>query len=495
MNENYAYKLGTTLACLTLFLLIFLYSCKKEIEQSSADRLKLEEWYKANVKPNDDNDFIKNLPLWNRIYINHQDKLTIYEIELANPQALVMTVNTNTLKQQANKSNLRLLLFEDNVTKKIKYGSYMYIENENGQDVEQLHYKQMLQLNGRVVFYHLSGHMANGWIYEKGKPLMQIATTTEKHYLQMRQDKRGSTGAEKLMNAGDQECNSSRVDAYFWGCIGTSGVTTCGWHFKETKYITICRAITFSGDETTIDYLAPPDYGGYWPANIDCNGDENGSAFYTEECGCIGGNTGVQSCANITDKIKDKCLDSVWVKINGNLDSKIANILKNTFGTSDKINFKIVDGNIDGGYSAKTEVVIDKVNSDGIHVFDVKVTLNKNTLPSASQEFIATTMVHEIMHAYFDSQKTYYTQQFQQHRNMAENYIDDLKNAVQSIYSSLDDKAAYALILNGFGDIFKNDLTYWNTLVSKYDLDTAQIINIRDNYKSHSSGTKTACSQ
>ena len=125
----------------------------------------------------------------------------------------------------------------------------------------------------------------------------------------------------------------------------------------------------------------------------------------------------------------------------------------------------------------------------------MKVTLNKNTLPSASQEFIATTMVHEIMHAYFDSQKTYYTQQFQQHRNMAENYIDDLKNAVQAIYSSLDDKAAYALILNGFGDIFKNDLTYWNSLVSKYDLDTAQIINIRDDYKSHNSGTKTACSQ
>ncbi|KIA90863.1 hypothetical protein OC25_24080 [Pedobacter kyungheensis] len=226
----------------------------------------------------------------------------------------------------------------------------------------------------------------------------------------------------------------------------------------------------------------------------DCNNDLNGSARI-ENCGCIGGNTGIQSCADITDKIKNKCLDSVWIKVKDTLNNKIAKILNNTFNTSDKINFKIVDGNIDGGYAAKTEVVTDKVNSDGIHVFDVKVTLNKNTLPSASQEFIATTMVHEIMHAYFDSQKTYYTQQFQQHRNMAENYIDDLKNAVQAIYSSLDDKAAYALILNGFGDIFKNDLTYWNSLVSKYDLDNAQIINIRDSYKSHNSGTKTACSQ
>lgn len=122
-------------------------------------------------------------------------------------------------------------------------------------------------------------------------------------------------------------------------------------------------------------------------------------------------------------------------------------------------------------------------------------TYRNNFFLYLAQEFIATTIVHEIMHAYFDSQKTYFTQQFQQHGDMAENYIDDLKNAVQAIYSSLDDKAAYALILNGFGDIFKNDLTYWDTLVSKYDLDTGQIINIRDNYKSHNSGTKTACSQ
>ncbi|KLT66452.1 hypothetical protein [Pedobacter sp. BMA] len=247
-----------------------------------------------------------------------------------------------------------------------------------------------------------------------------------------------------------------------------------------------------SGGEQQDEEVDPSNYLLYF---IDCNGDIDGSAIIDDNCGCIQGNTGIQSCADITDKIKNKCLDSVWIKVKDTLNNKIANILNNTFNTSDKINFKIVDGNIDGGYSAKTEVVTDKVNSDGIHIFDVKVTLNKNTLPSASQEFIATTMVHEIMHAYFDSQKTYYTQQFQQHRNMAENYIDDLKNAVQAIYSSLDDKAAYALILNGFGDIFKNDLTYWNSLVSKYDLDTAQIINIRDDHKTHNSGTKTACSQ
>ncbi|PWS29783.1 hypothetical protein [Pedobacter paludis] len=224
----------------------------------------------------------------------------------------------------------------------------------------------------------------------------------------------------------------------------------------------------------------------------DCHGDLNGTAIIDTNCGCIKGNTGFESCADITEKIKNECLDGVWKSLEGNLDGKITSILNSTFGTSDKINFKITDGNIDNGY-ARTQVIKDKL-VDGIHNFDVKVTLNKNTLPSTSKEFIATTIVHEIMHAYFDFNKTHYTQQFEQHKDMAEGYIEQLKNAVKDIYPTIGNKEAYALVLNGFGDIFGNDLSYWNTLLSKYNLDNQQIINIRDAYKNHSSGTKTACS-
>lgn len=472
---------------------IFVYSCKKDSDDASNTELtQLKVWYKSMVTKNK-NEFTDLEPHWNSIYANKQGRFTVYEVTLSKPNALVLSADGIKVKEKVSKVNLRLLLFEDNVSKKVKYASYMYVEDNYGQIINDIHYKSFGKLTGRVVYYHQNGQMANGWIYKDGKAEAGTSSITEKEYMFMRQNKLSALRGAKLMTETRTECEGTLAETYFWGCTSVNnGDKTCSWHYKGTTYITVCRVVR----DVASDLPQDEGDGGYVPpVNYDCSGDENGSAFYTDECGCIGGNTGIQSCADITDKIKNKCLDSVWVKIRGNLDDKITNILKNTFGTSDKINFKIVDGNIDGGYSAKTEVVIDKVNSEGIHVFDVKVTLNKSTLPSASQEFIATTIVHEIMHAYFDSQKTYYTQQFQQHRDMAENYIDDLKNAVQAIYSSLDDKAAYALILNGFGDIFKNDLTYWDNLVSKYDLDTGQIINIRDNYKSHNSGTKTECSQ
>ncbi|RZL60466.1 MAG: hypothetical protein EOO93_13735 [Pedobacter sp.] len=209
------------------------------------------------------------------------------------------------------------------------------------------------------------------------------------------------------------------------------------------------------------------------------------------------GNSGGGSSDNngdVTNKIKDPCIGLVWGLIEDNLDNKVTSILNTTFNTSDKINFTVKDGNISGGYPASTQVMND-YTENGQHHFDVKVTLNKNVLPFASQEYVATTIVHEIMHAYFDANKIHYVQQLEQHRDMAEGYVEALKVSVKEIYPSILDKDAYALALNGFGDIFKNDLSYWNVLIAKYNLSTQQIIDIRDAYRNSNSTTGTRCAK
>ena len=43
---------------------------------------------------------------------------------------------------------------------------------------------------------------------------------------------------------------------------------------------------------------------------------------------------------------------------------------------------------------------------------------------------------------------------------MAEAYIEALKYAIKDVYPNLNNKSAYALVLNGFGDMFSKDLPY-----------------------------------
>ena len=135
----------------------------------------------------------------------------------------------------------------------------------------------------------------------------------------------------------------------------------------------------------------------------------------------------------------------------------------------------------------------DRYDSNGKHIFDVKVTLNKNTMPGYSQEFVATTIVHEIMHSYFNANKVYFNQQFQQHQAMAEGYVESLKEAVTDMFEDMPDKDAYALIMNGFNDMFENNLTGWNALLAKYNLTNQEIYQAQQAYKSsapNSPGTK-----
>lgn len=185
---------------------------------------------------------------------------------------------------------------------------------------------------------------------------------------------------------------------------------------------------------------------------------------------------------------QNTCLEGVWLSIKGNLDNKIVNLLHSTFGQNHSINFKIIDGNVNGGAPAQSQVTKNSVSSSGERVFDVKVTLNKNTMPGYSQEFIASTIIHEIMHAYFNANKIHYNQQFQQHQSMAEEYVESMKNVVKDIFPNSPDKSAYALILNGFNDMFENNLNGWNALLLKYQLSNQEIYDTQIAYKSNVQG-------
>jgi len=483
MRKNYA-LLKQCLTALTLLIAVsvIIYSCKKgDKETSDVQHAVLRQWYQNNIVSKVNNDFTKLSPLWESTYINKQAKYTVYEIAFSNPSTMVLPFDTSNLADEAAKGNLRLLLFEDNNTRQIKFASYMYIENQNKQTFGKLHYKRLEKLNGKVIFYHQNGEMANGWVYENGKAILQLAPLKEAQFLKMRQGNGGLPG-QKLMIGEGEDCRSVAVETFFYACVGATGHEACDWQSKGMSYITICRpTLTLGNNETTIDYLKLEDVGGeYWPP-VDCNGDENGTAIYTEDCGCIGGNTGIESCGQkeIIDSLRGYPCAQKLLKKAPNLTNKIALLIKKTFNNGMDVNLKFTVDNtlkgttVDGKASSFSGLANGSVGTYTIGI-------NPDVLNNATQEYILVTLYHEALHAYFEQmRKTLTSAQFTSrfgnlasnggrtlfrevngHFEMgANNFLLGMRDAIIELNGSFNLARAYALAKGGVVLLNANDKT------------------------------------
>lgn len=100
----------------------------------------------------------------------------------------------------------------------------------------------------------------------------------------------------------------------------------------------------------------------------------------------------------IIDKINSKytCAKKL-IKLLPNLKNDIASILKETFDDKAKVDIVFLDkdslGNIDGFTEIKTTTLIE-------------ITLNSQILEKATEEYILTTMYHEVIHAFLNIQKS-----------------------------------------------------------------------------------------
>lgn len=481
-----------------LALVLAVISCRKDDSSSSLppdspEANKLKEWYQSKMNVSGENPFGKMKPRWNSLYVNENSSQRVYEVELENPERVLAKLgrpDRSTLGREEKRHMIRLLIFENRLTSKILYASYMSVESGAGVVSKDFHYKRVGAFSGTVLFYHFGGVLSNGWDYENGKITRQITAISKSDF-----DLLSQSGPKGKLMAQVTTCTSGFAEKYKWSCVGVSGYENCGWTSAGTEYVTVCTTREAS-DEPTPDDGGPSGTGDYIPPiYIDCAGVEDGSAYWNSECKtCMGGTTGINECPDITDRINNPCLKNVWDAIKSNTENKITDLLHSTFGQNHTINFKIVDGNIDGGGPAKSAVTKNILSSTGERFFDVKVTLNKNTMPGYSQEYVATTIVHEIMHAYFNENRTFYNQQFQQHQAMAEGYVEHLKDAVTSLFPNMPDKAAYALVLNGFNDMFEQNLTGWNALLTKYQLTNQEIYDTQSAYKSNNpSAPGTKC--
>lgn len=173
-------------------------------------------------------------------------------------------------------------------------------------------------------------------------------------------------------------------------------------------------------------------------------------------CGGGGGGGGdgepVVIAATIINNVTDPCLKTTLnTLINNNLSGKIANIINDVFNSSDRVNITFQQFDDPNAKPAKSEMPTYDIRNQ---IFNETINLNMAQIKDASMEFKTIIAVHEILHAYMNYNNQYFQQQFQQHKEIATKYVDDIRTFVQQIYPSMSSNDANAIILNGIADVY-----------------------------------------
>jgi hypothetical protein len=188
--------------------------------------------------------------------------------------------------------------------------------------------------------------------------------------------------------------------------------------------------------------------------------------------------------ANIYDvknNLKDSCFNSIVnLMINSNLKNTVTNILQNVFGTSKSPNLTFDESsNIvnKSGYPIPAQTSPSFDQSTNILNLSTKIRLDQFE-PSASREYKAAVMIHEIIHAniYID---TTVLKGLTQHAYMLENYVGNISTSLQGFFANLTPKQALSLALGGLSSDLSNTPAF-DTVLVKYGFNN--ISTSTDNY-------------
>ncbi|MET3115733.1 hypothetical protein AAKU52_003490 [Pedobacter sp. CG_S7] len=269
---------------LTLILLLstLFHSCKKDSQSEmptveSQDFVKIKQWFSSTYAHTSSNPFKTMSPNWGSTFVNEDSVNRIYEIRLLNPDNVFIggtTADKDNLNALVNRSDIRLLIFENKETGTIKNGCYMAVVSENGPiNLMDVHYKEPKSLDGKILYYHLNGSFSNGNYYSKGNVEKRVSLSKVQHPTDLKASKIMSSKNKINKNqpitiAGnaDRDCWSDYIAIYKYTCIGVNGDYECSQEISGYNYVEIC-------------YGGGNDAGGYPPGegNGEYEGGNGGS--------------------------------------------------------------------------------------------------------------------------------------------------------------------------------------------------------------------------
>ena len=364
--------------------------------------------------------------------------------------------NSDGYRQAVTKNSMctysKLLMYWDG-------GSFKYFvmrvseDASSGADVSKVSFAKLpAGFTGYIHYTDIKGSLYEGYGYKGGRVTQRIRKPLP----------RESENARL-------ECITVTTDYYQQVCIGDK-----------------CSEWTYLYSTTTVTCISTPDQASDRPYDPDAPGD----CF---ECG--GGSTTVTTTSTpyivqdiFTSDLVSPCFINVMHNVNqGGLQNSITKILCDIFDKPGNLHIRFGEDSLSSGIDGTTDV--NSITSGtGPTQWYMDVTLNKKLITQfgASKEYVAATILHEILHAYFmatSANKQKYIDI--DHNNMGLFYIDKMADGLQEIYSTLSRDDAVALAWGGVHESYS-----WSRLVVDAPAEANRILQANNDYKNGISGTK-----
>jgi len=345
---------------------------------------------------------------------------------------------------------------------------------------------------GEVFYNRMDGSLVNGWKYTNGlitgaiSPAAagsnpgQVTQSIDKKHVDVFQETDCSTTTTTTYW---ESCDYYVDDEFYENPFNCSYYTT-------SSSVTTCTTITSGGGSSAPSPCTMPTGGTTNPSNVSVEntktiidvaqpppggGSTCGIIDQTNKIGTAG------ACQTITNNITDPCLKAqVNAAISDGLDSYTSNVANFVFKNNTDFDLTFsqsttLANNEDGATNCQGDPASQ-------NLFEADVSLNANTMPKASQEFIAATVIHEILHAYMTFSGK--LGEFNQHTDMANNYIFTMQKDLKAMFPAMTDEDAEALSWGGLGDT-----QAWADLLKNNPTLANSIVNINNQYK-NATGTK-----
>lgn len=171
-------------------------------------------------------------------------------------------------------------------------------------------------------------------------------------------------------------------------------------------------------------------------------------------------------CYTIKNNVTNTCLHNmVDATINANISTVINSLIQKVFNGSSYVNATYIDGtDLQPGQEGFTPPP-SSLDANGNLTITIK--LNRNELPHYSQQFIATVIMHESLHAYLT---TINNLGALQHETIATTFVTQMALDLQQMFPGLSDADAKNLALGGLEatDTFKNTIAKDMKLLGSY---------------------------
>ncbi|WP_162996455.1 hypothetical protein [Mucilaginibacter celer] len=147
----------------------------------------------------------------------------------------------------------------------------------------------------------------------------------------------------------------------------------------------------------------------------------------------------------VTNNVTNPCLKKmVDATIISGVNTQINSLIKDVFGGTEKLNLKFVDNvSLASGTEGHTEM---NGGFDSFGNLNIEIQLNKNELPGYSQQFVATVIMHEALHAYLQAKGV---DPKNQHENIIIDYVTKMSASLMQMFPGLSSNDAKNLSLGG----------------------------------------------